>query len=353
MQRPTLVQSYLSTVPVSLNCNDAGISDTTINVRRMDEPTEMSMNVTRTKVLIVLNKLYMDSGHHLSSYRFVADIDTELSTIIDDFPWFFNVKNSHRWTELPQSLDFIRVYNILHTCICMQRIRMYRPFIHSDTGAWEMTLTAARDALAVYEVLRTVHTHQPQSPRKYGIAHYQVYSVAVTLAVLLLVETPVPDERIAAIRSCIELVISDLDQLSREEKIPVALEESKIISQILEMYDSPEQTKGLSSDQLVAQIYTVVGGRMTTKNYLERGSAHLTPHSAMSQQPVVTDERDRSQSKLRSQSPDSPWSVGSGQYLDMHLGANLPHQEHHIIGDYIEYGYLDWNWDSVLSMDNY
>jgi hypothetical protein len=94
-------------VPASLNCNDEDINRTTIHVRLVDEPTEMSLNIARGKIFITLNRLYVESGNRLSDHEFVASIDSELTEIMNNLSWFLKVEFSPRWAELPERFNSI------------------------------------------------------------------------------------------------------------------------------------------------------------------------------------------------------------------------------------------------------
>src|SRR5258706_15670814 len=91
LNRQPFLQSHLSEVPIPLNCNDADITETSISPQPIDVPTVMGMNVYRAKVFKIFRKLYSNEGRLLSSIDFIADIDSEIDAVIQEFPWYFQI----------------------------------------------------------------------------------------------------------------------------------------------------------------------------------------------------------------------------------------------------------------------
>ncbi|KFY34774.1 hypothetical protein V494_06493 [Pseudogymnoascus sp. VKM F-4513 (FW-928)] len=297
-QNPTLVQSYQSPVPAPLNCSDMDISASTITVHASDEPTEMSMNIARGQIFQVFNRLLMDHGAHLDSFEFVVSLDAELFDVMDQFPWFFKPKFAHRWAELSPEFHFVPwAYQLLNGCICMQRIRMYWPFITTkpDT-AWEVIMAAASDALTVYQMIRGMQQRPIKDLQNCGIIYYQLFSVAVTLASLLLVHRPEFHNQVRVIRGRIETVALDLAQLSTEEVSPLASEQSKIIGEILEMYDFPSKVDPRSTNLLISQLRMALGGR---SKLLGPDQAGATPRSDTQEPSIHTPDLETDISVLK------------------------------------------------------
>lgn len=228
----------------------------------------MSIHVVRAREVKVMNRLYVKNGSHLSSFNFITGIDFELSAILQSLPWYMQINDSDSGSE---AHDYIRwQHHILHTFLCVQRIRMYRPFLQGaqNTRARSICIESAESALAVYRDLRSQNPTTFLKSHRFIAQHYQIFSTGITLAVFLLVEQPQNPEKI---RADIEMVISDLGTLEeRETIVPLAIDGIKVLSKILEMYDN--RGAGVVSEpvSLVPAIYTVIGGKSTTEKYLER-----------------------------------------------------------------------------------
>lgn len=285
--RPPLLQSHLSTVPFPSNCNDVDITTTSINIRPESEPTEMSMHQCRARIFKVFNRLYNDGGVHLSSYNFVSDIDAEITSILDSVPWFFALPQESEPSpdsRLPSSFSFIPWgYHILHSCVYVQRLRMYRPFLHPLVGdSWQRCLDAASSALVVYRDLRSQDVPRFQRSHKMRVQAYQIVSAAMVLATFLLVERPPDPDRI---RSDVDMVMSDLQSFasnsteSDTRSVPLVTDGLKVLQRILMLYDARCNTSGRSSNcqrnsdpptSLAPAISSVFGGETSARKYLER-----------------------------------------------------------------------------------
>jgi hypothetical protein len=158
------------------------------------------------------------------------------------------------------------------------------------------------------------------------------------------------------------MVVADLEQLSREESLPVALVESKIIRQVLEMYDLPKtitEQELPGTNSLVADIYTVVGGRRTTKKYLNQARTRLALQSVAQEQQSTPAFAAPGQIPitgpiLHSGIP-TPWSESLQQPFEIGLNPGFEGIDQYLMVGHIDYGYFDWNWDwdLELSMDNF
>lgn len=120
---------------------------------------------------------------------------------------------------------------------------------------------------------------------------YQVFSVAVALSTLLLVEMPSNPK---PIRSDIELVLEDLGfhgaNFDSSRWIPLISDGCRVIRRILALYDArckkrqsgdvalgsgasgddPSMSQDEGPTALVPAIYSVFGGEASTRRYLER-----------------------------------------------------------------------------------
>lgn len=249
----------------------------------------------------------MNNGANLSSYAFVAGIDNEMMAIMEDYPWYLRSEENSPLIYISPQIKKVLLWILhsLHSCICIQRIRMFRPFIHHDFGdALHRCVAASSSALAVYKSLRNPDIARFRRSQKMHFQAYQVFAAAVTMSTLLLVEMPPNAE---PIRSDIELILEDLhacnELVGDSRLIPLISDGEKVIRRILGLYDvrlkrGPKETRnhtrGFASGQplnaaitLVPQISSVFGGESSARRYLERcateqseGSTGSTERSA-------------------------------------------------------------------------
>lgn len=291
LDRPPLVQSYLSEVPFPQNCDDCDLTPTSIFVRPLDQPTVMAQHVFRARVFKVLNKLYANNGNDLTNYQAVTAVDDEVSTIMSEYPWYLlNQADSGSSvflsTTLPPAFDYLQwQHHIMHTSICVQRIRMYRPFLRTHfESCWSKCVAAVEGAFAVYHSIRTSDPERFRKSAKRGVQSYQIFCSAISVAVFLLVERPILP---AKILNDIELVIQDLKELSENKNsIPIAVHGRRSLTKILDAYqgycrDARNRAiadEGTSADTtehlhgLVPEIYTVMGGKSSAQRYLDSSS---------------------------------------------------------------------------------
>src|SRR5690348_14316989 len=112
---------------------------------------------------------------------------------------------------------------------------MYRPFLsdHNSTAFHNCT-KAIEDALAVYRTLRGNKGMRTQ--QKFYPQAYQIFSVAVTMATLLLVEGTIPNS--AQSRIEIQKMASDLGLLEAQAcPVPVAANGRKVLLKMLSFFE--------------------------------------------------------------------------------------------------------------------
>lgn len=265
-----------------MNCNDDDMTETSIKRRPFEEPTEMSYNILRAKLMAVLQKLYVDNCSRLSSYDFIQQIDGEMMQLVESFPWFFRIRSDEEGipTLAMGVSEYSWAQHLLHSCICVQRIRMYRPFLHPPVGAASrICRESAEDVLSVYALLRSSCGEPLRRSPKFALQSYQIYSAAVALAAFLLVERTFPSQRI---RKDIEMVIADL--VRGEISDAVTVDGSKLLQKMLDSYDRHDHFNSRDSERLVPAIATVFGGEQTARNYLR----HDASYALSSEQSVTT-----------------------------------------------------------------
>uniref|UniRef100_A0A0B7JZC1 Uncharacterized protein n=1 Tax=Bionectria ochroleuca TaxID=29856 RepID=A0A0B7JZC1_BIOOC len=275
LDREPLVRLKDPGVPLPLNCDDHDMTVTSIHPKPLDVPTVMSMNIYRAQVFRILNRHWCAThGDCLQSIEGIRRLDSEIVELVTQLPWYFQLDEDGNPPRLSEALREILTWqhHILRTCVSTQRIRMYRPFLASRVeNAWENVVKAAEDALAVYRTLRLDGT--TTSRQKFSTQAYQVFSVAVTVAALLLVEgsLPIPDAY-----NLIKDMAMDLRLLENQGcLVPVATHGHQVLLKMLTFFDrrwadpvSPEDAK-----RLVPDISTILGGESTTRAYMDRLSS--------------------------------------------------------------------------------
>jgi len=235
----------------------------------MSEPTDMSANICRAQAFTIFRKIYVDDGAYLSSYNYIQSIDTEVQQLMDNFPWYFSA-NSPESSRHLSSLDRIAWQHcVLHISICMQRIRMNRPFLHARIGeSWSVCAKAAQGLLAVYRSMREPDVERFRRSQKFVTQGYQVYTAAVTLAAFLLVERSFPDFSSDLMRRDVEMVISDLELRDIGSMVADGI---KVLRKMLDMFDRREsRDQQQERESLIHEIASVFGGEQPTRKYLKR-----------------------------------------------------------------------------------
>ena len=324
LERPSVIQVHNSKVPLPANCNDEDLTETSIKARPLDEPTELSYNILRAKLMAVLQKLYVDNCSRLTSYSFVQSIDAEMMELVDSFPWYFRItRDEEGIPALATGInDLSWQQHTLHCCICVQRIRMYRPFLHPPVGTARRICTeSAEDVLSVYSLLRDSCSEQLGRSPRFIIQSYQIYSAAVALAAFLLVERTFPSLRI---RKDVEMVIADL--ATQENAEAVAVDGRRLLQKMLDMYDRHDQFNLRESERIVPAIATVFGGEHTTRNYLRHDFGYVLN----SEQPLEDQVGGLvrvEQRKQREHPPNSHISTTAGWYGDVGPSQPSSHEE--------------------------
>lgn len=283
LNRPPLIRLESPGVPLPLNCNDSDITDSFVKPRPHDEPTIMMLNIFRARFFKLMNHhLCHSSAEDARSYEAICKLDDEVLSITKSYPWFFQLDPDGRPPLLPQPLGEILVWqnHIIWTCISTQRIRMYRPFLASRVGSsWTKCIEAAEDAMAVYR--SSIRTNRsPTSLQKFLPQAYQIFSVAVTVTALLLVEGSLP---IANARQQIRDMADDLRMVEDQGCVsPVASRGRRVLLKMLRLVDMGSEGLGSASGQdedaeadadadgLVAEIGFIFGGEQAARTYMQR-----------------------------------------------------------------------------------
>ncbi|KIY02625.1 uncharacterized protein Z520_01090 [Fonsecaea multimorphosa CBS 102226] len=281
LDRPPLIQAHLAHVPLPLNCNDLDLGADFAHAKPVDEPTTMSMNIYRAKIFQLINRALVTDPSQLQSYSAVVDIDQQLVKTMDELPWYFQLDHGGKAKTFAAAHDFLTWQNhILRTCVSTQRIRMYRPFLDNVTSAFDTCIGAVEDALTVYRALRDnkpIGTQQKFFPQA-----YQIFSVAVTLAALLLVERTIPNA--ARFRVDIQSMAADLGLLEAQAcPVPVAVNGRNVLLEMISLFEQDDSCSPQDAERLVPDISIILGGENTTRAYLGRRTAAETPHHRRTQ----------------------------------------------------------------------
>ena len=285
LNRPPLITSHLSIVPEPLNCNDSDLTATTVSPRPIYETTVMSVNICRTKILRVMNKL---SGTSTNSYDFISGIDLETSRALGECPTYAQIINDLACTELSPELECIYwQYNNIQTFVCLQRIRMYRPFLRSCEGeSLQRCINSAESAFTVYLNMRQ-KSKGFQRSQKFRAQVYQSFQAAVCLAMFLLMERPAQWQKI---REDLEKVVCDLEMLE-DEAVPIASQGRVILRHIMNEYDKRGQVLAVRSANLVREIQIVFGGEEATRAYLDSHASDASiGKGTQNQQKILTSQ---------------------------------------------------------------
>lgn len=225
--------------------------------------------------------------------------------MMDNLPWYFQTNGQ----SLPAGYEFVKwQHHILRTCVSTQRIRMYKPFLASRISeSWKSCAEAAKDALAVYREIRLESS--PAYRQKFLPQAYQIFSVAVTLAALLLVERsqPFPDAL-----EWLQNLASDLQEVEKQGcTAPVALHGRTVLLNMLSYYEHRRPYTPRDAENLVSDISIILGGEQPTRAYLNRAPVGQ----------ATDDQQDGTTSEPR-QLPLTSTEDYSGEYVPVNEETN-------------------------------
>lgn len=259
------------------------------------------MNIYRAQIFQILNRHFCaGDGTGLGSYEQICTLDAEILDLVTKLPWYLQLNDDGAPPRLSEPLCEVLTWqnHILRTCVSTQRIRMYRPFLSARVeDAWTNVVKAAEDAMVVYRTLRT--DRAPTSHQKFFAQAYQVFSVAVTVAALLLVEGSLP---IANVYRQIKDMAMDLKILEDQGcPVPVAVHGRQVLLKMLALCDGRVTNPASPEDaqRLVPDISVILGGENTTRAYMGRLASQVqmnTPNTTVSPtQPVPLHEHEAGQ----------------------------------------------------------
>lgn len=322
----------------------------------MDEPTCMSMNIFRARVFQILNQHYCSgNGSGFGTCEDIRSMDGEIIELMARLPWYFQLDDKGHPPRMPEPLCEVLTWqnHILRTCVSTQRIRMYRQFLAARIeGAWENVMKAAEDALVVYRFLRT--NRAPTSHQKFYAQAYQILSVAVTIAALLLVEGRLP---IHNVRQQIKDMAMDLKMLEDQGcPVPIATHGRQIVLKMLALCDSRTTNPNSPEDaqRLVPDICIILGGENTTRAYMHRlaEGQMQTPTTTASptQQAALAGQDGPPVEALLAQQPDDMAAFSPQSSMEMNWTGVLGDLDPALfLEDARSLGLLSWDMTGILA----
>lgn len=281
LDRQPLVQSHLSKVPSPLNCDDSDLTDSSVRPRPLDEPTCLSYAVGSVSVFKALNKLYADDGAHLSSYEWVAAIDAELVSTLDRFPWYMNMSCDKAFVKSKNIVGYDHIrwqHHLMQNTICMQRLRMHRPFLrsYSRSACWPKCINAIQNTFSVYHAIRNTDPQRFARSQKRLTSSHQIFCSIVSVAVFHLMERPNLPQ---SMQHEIETVIQDLKSLAEaDDSLPMAADAKATLDKLIVAYRTGFHSTGsnfgdpgtANLQALIPDLYKMMGGLLTTRRYNDK-----------------------------------------------------------------------------------
>lgn len=268
MDRAPLIHASSIGVPKPVHCNDIDISETSVVSRPINEITDMSSSLAHIEVYIVFRRLFEDHGAHMSSYEYVRSIDREIQDVVSRFPWYFQVNNEANIRHTSTLDIIVWQHQLLHIGVCLQRIRLNRPFLHARIGeSWMVCAKAAQEMLVPYRRMRQMNITGILGSPRFLVLTYQVYTAAVAIAAFLLVERSLPGFPAASMIRDIEMVISDLEQTDLK---PTLADGVGVLRKMLNLFEQNSRSQDpRERASLVNEIASVFGGEQLAGKYLK------------------------------------------------------------------------------------
>lgn len=266
--RPPLIHPSSSEVPKPVHCNDVDVSETAITPRPIEEITDMSSSIAHIEVYIIFRRIFEDNGAYTSSYEYARSIDRQIQDVVSRFPWYFQTNNEINVRHVSIMNVITWQHNILHIGICLQRIRLNRPFLHARIGeSWIVCAKAAQDMFVPYRRMRENNVAGFLRSQRFTSLEYQVYTAAVAVAAFLLVERSLPGLSSQSMIQDIQMVISDLEQVDLR---PMLADGVKVLRKMLDLFEQDQDKDSQARTSLVKEIASVFGGEELAKKYLKQ-----------------------------------------------------------------------------------
>lgn len=273
LDRPPLIRLQFPGVPLPLNCVDTDMTEISINPKALDEPTEVSMSICRSQLSRTINRhICFAENTQNKSYEYIQKMDLDILDQMDKLPWYFQIDNDGQLPQLHEPLCEVITWqhHILRTFIGTQRIRMHHPFILSQEDCWKNCVNAAENTLTVYRALRKGTSVTSQ--QKFFPQAYQIFSVAVSLTTLFMLEGPFPTPNIYGE---MKDIANDLKALEDQGcAVPIATFGRQVLLKLFELCEKGAATSSNTPSQvgesLTSEISTIVSGTQTAGVCIER-----------------------------------------------------------------------------------
>ncbi|RFU74611.1 transcription factor [Trichoderma arundinaceum] len=277
LDRPPLIRLQLPGVPLPLNCADNDLTETSVNPRPLDEPTEVSMSIFRSQFSRTINRhICSAENEENKSYEVIQRLDADILDLMDKLPWYFRLGKDDQLPRIREPLCEVITWqhHILRTFIGTQRIRMHHPFILSHEDCWKNCAGAAENTLAVYRALR--RGRAVTSQQKFFPQAYQIFSVAVSLTTLLMLEELFPTPNIY---QEIKDIAGDLKALENQGcAVPIATFGRQVLLKLFELYEKGAVTNMNSpsreAESLASDISSILNGSQPSGMCVERQAYH-------------------------------------------------------------------------------
>lgn len=290
--RPPLIHPSSSEVPKPVHCNDVDVTETSITPRPIDEITDMSAVIAHIEIYVIFRRIFEDNSAYSSSYEYVRSIDRQIQEVVSRFPWYFQTNNKIN-VHHTSSINVITwQHSILHIGICLQRIRLNRPFLHARVGeSWLVCAKAAQDMFIPYRRIREINVARFLRSQRFTSLEYQVYTAAVAVAAFLLVERSLPGLSSQSMIQDIQMVISDLEQVDLR---PMLADGVKVLRKMLDLFEQDQDKDSPARTSLVKEIASVFGGEEFAKKYLKRSDddMFISTKATRTPQPFTTRDSD-------------------------------------------------------------
>jgi hypothetical protein len=281
--RPPLIHPSSSEVPKPVHCNDVDVTETSITPRPMEEITDMSAINAHIEVYIIFRRIFEDNGTYTSSYEYVRAIDRQIQDVVSRFPWYFQTNNEFNVRPASSMNVITWQHNILHIGICLQRIRLNRPFLHARIGeSWIVCAKAAQEMFVPYRQMRESNVAGFLRSQRFTALEYQAYTAAVAVAAFLLVERSLPGLSSQSMIQDIQMVISDLEQVDLR---PMLADGVKVLRKMLDLFEQDQDKDSQARTSLVKEIASVFGGEELAKKYLKRSDNDTLGYTKATQTP--------------------------------------------------------------------
>ncbi|CDK26232.1 unnamed protein product [Kuraishia capsulata CBS 1993] len=276
MSRPPLIRCTSAVTPLPSNCHDSEITKCSIKVRPMSEPTYVSVTILIIQLMRICNHLWEENGVYTTDINRVIEVDKKMNQLLEQRPWYLQFLPDGSLPKLPEAENMHLVhwqFQNLYSCIMTQKLRMFRVYLSPrNQYAYNACEAAIHSVFDVYDQLRKIPNIEGTST--FLVQGYQTFSGAVALSAFLLVEQPHnADDVFEEVARLLEDM--KIRKLSGVEH-PVVTQGAKIIAKMMDILGKRKLVSDNATKQSLVgisnKIYTVFGGKVVAKSYVDRAS---------------------------------------------------------------------------------